>query len=131
MIISVEEPLLRSVTCAAEAEALVQSRRAFLGEIAANIAHEVRTPLAVLKTSAQLLCRQELPPGGAGRGTGFAPEVPARAFAPFHGTKADGTGLGLAISKRIVEEHGGTIAAENPPGGGARLRIRLPRRPEA
>src|SRR5262245_12217099 len=47
---------------AAQAEALVQSRRAFLGEIAANIAHEVRTPLAVLKTSAQLLARQELPP---------------------------------------------------------------------
>jgi signal transduction histidine kinase len=46
----------------AQAEALVQSRRAFLGEIAANIAHEVRTPLSVLKTSAQLLARQELPP---------------------------------------------------------------------
>ena len=46
---------------AAQAEALVQSRRAFLGEIAANVAHEVRTPLAVLKTSAQLLARQELP----------------------------------------------------------------------
>jgi signal transduction histidine kinase len=47
---------------AAQAEALVQSRRAFLGEVAANIAHEVRTPLSVLKTSAQLLARQELPP---------------------------------------------------------------------
>jgi two-component system sensor histidine kinase HydH len=46
----------------AQAEALVQSRRAFLGEIAANVAHEVRTPLAVLKTSAQLLARQQLPP---------------------------------------------------------------------
>src|SRR5262249_19985324 len=32
-----------------------------LGEIAANIAHEVRTPLSVLKTSAQLLARQQLP----------------------------------------------------------------------
>jgi two-component system, NtrC family, sensor histidine kinase HydH len=47
---------------AAQAEALAQSRRAFLGEIAANIAHEVRTPLSVLKTSAQLLARQELTP---------------------------------------------------------------------
>src|SRR5262249_31222543 len=46
---------------AAQAEALAQARRAFLGEVAANIAHEVRTPLAVLKTSAQLLARQELP----------------------------------------------------------------------
>jgi signal transduction histidine kinase len=46
----------------AQAEALVQSRRAFLGEIAASIAHDVRTPLSVLKTSAQLLARDEIPP---------------------------------------------------------------------
>ena len=38
-----------------------QSRLAVLGEIAASIAHEVRTPLAVLKTSAQLLGRPDLP----------------------------------------------------------------------
>jgi signal transduction histidine kinase len=46
----------------AQTEALVQSRRAFLGEIAASIAHDVRTPLSVLKTSAQLLAREEIPP---------------------------------------------------------------------
>src|SRR5262249_55185099 len=45
----------------AQAEALAQSRLAVLGEVAANVAHEVRTPLAVLKTSAQLLARPELP----------------------------------------------------------------------
>ncbi len=236
------QTMVESLT-AAQAEALVQSRRAFLGEIAANIAHEVRTPLSVLKTSAQLLARQELPRdeqrqlamhiaaevdrlngvvtnlvdlarprpvhyraeslalvveravtfftpqaaklgvtisravddsvrvygsadqlyqvflngihnalqamAGAGRltvrcqhddgwgvveiedtGPGFAPEVLSRVFSPFCSTKADGTGLGLAISKRIVEEHGGTIAAENPPAGGARLSIRLPHRTE-
>ena len=46
----------------AQAETLAQSRLAVLGEVAANVAHEVRTPLAVLKTSAQLLARPELPP---------------------------------------------------------------------
>jgi signal transduction histidine kinase len=46
----------------AQAETLAQSRLAVLGEVAANVAHEVRTPLAVLKTSAQLLTRAELPP---------------------------------------------------------------------
>jgi len=229
---------------AAQNETLVQARRAFLGEIAANIAHEVRTPLSVLKTSAQLLARQELPAGeqrqlashvaaevdrlngfvtslvdlarprpvryrsesladvvdraltffapqatklgvaisravepsvrvhgsadqlyqvllnaihnalqamaGPGQlgvrcfredgwavleiqdsGPGFAPEMLARAFAPFWSTKPDGTGLGLAISKRIIEEHGGTIAVENPPRGGACVRVKLPHRPEA
>ena len=46
----------------AQAEALTQSRLAVLGEIAANVAHEVRTPLSVLKTSAQLLARRSCPP---------------------------------------------------------------------
>jgi chemotaxis protein histidine kinase CheA len=34
--------------------------------------------------------------------------------------------LGLAIVKKIVEEHGGRIEAENRPTGGARIRVELP-----
>ena len=45
---------------AARARAVSQERLAFLGEIAANIAHEVRTPLSVLKSSAQLIARPGL-----------------------------------------------------------------------
>lgn len=227
---------------AAQRDALAKSRLAFLGEIAANIAHEVRTPLSVLKTAAQLLARGGMPPaeqrelattaaaevdrlnavvtnlvdlarpqrvpyrlepidpivdravafvgplarksgtgvtrepsngplavhgsadqlhqvllnllqnalqavGGGGAvtvrcraedgavrievddsGPGFSPDVLPRVFAPFVTTKADGTGLGLAIVKRMVEEHGGTVGAENLPAGGARVWVRLPRR---
>jgi signal transduction histidine kinase len=36
-----------------------------------------------------------------------------------------GTGLGLSIVKRIVYDHGGEVAAENHPSGGAVVRIRL------
>jgi signal transduction histidine kinase len=39
----------------AQRESVAQSRLALLGEIAASIVHDVRTPLSVLKTSAQLL----------------------------------------------------------------------------
>ena len=39
-----------------------------------------------------------------------------------------GSGLGLAIARSLVEAHGGSIEAESPPGGGATIRIRLPRR---
>lgn len=229
----------------AQRETLAQSRLAFLGEIAANIAHEVRTPLSVLKTAAQLLARGGMPaaeqrelaltaaaevdrlnavvtslvdlarpkpvhyrvepihaiidravsffrplaakgevdivrvstdenlmvrgsadqlyqvllnliqnamqairgPGAVtvrsrrddgwvlveveDTGSGFAPDLLPRVFSPFVTTKPDGTGLGLAIVKRMIEEHGGTVGADNRPGGGARVWMRLPVRGEA
>jgi signal transduction histidine kinase len=46
---------------AAQREAILQSRLALLGEVAASIAHDVRTPLSVLKTSAQLLAAGQVP----------------------------------------------------------------------
>lgn len=45
----------------AQREAIAQSRLALLGEVAASVAHDVRTPLSVLKTSAQLLAGGEMP----------------------------------------------------------------------
>ena len=37
-----------------------------------------------------------------------------------------GSGLGLAIVAQVVKAEGGTIQAENDPGGGARMSMRLP-----
>jgi len=54
-----------------------------------------------------------------------------RIFDPFFTTRPLGTGLGLAIAKRIVEEHGGRIAAHSDwPGGGSIFSIYLPLRKE-
>jgi two-component system sensor histidine kinase MprB len=37
-----------------------------------------------------------------------------------------GSGLGLAIVRQVAESHGGSVTAESPRGGGARLRLTLP-----
>ena len=59
-------------------------------------------------------------------GPGIPVRLLERLFEPYVTTKVKGNGLGLAIVKKIVEEHGGTIRAENAPGRGARIRLRLP-----
>jgi signal transduction histidine kinase/CHASE1-domain containing sensor protein len=64
----------------------------------------------------------------ADRGIGIPPGQHQAIFAGFHRAVGGytGTGLGLAICERIVERHGGAIAAEDNPGGGARFRFTLP-----
>jgi signal transduction histidine kinase len=61
----------------------------------------------------------------ADQGLGLSAEQQQRIFEPFFTTKAKGTGLGMAIASRIVQSHGGSIAATSP--GGARIEITLPR----
>ncbi|WP_050522363.1 sensor histidine kinase NtrY-like [Pseudorhodobacter wandonensis] len=68
----------------------------------------------------------------ADNGIGLPPDR-ARLFEPYVTTRANGTGLGLPIVKKIIEEHGGTLALldavefEGNTHAGAMAEIYLPR----
>jgi len=59
-------------------------------------------------------------------GCGFNKESLGQIFDPYVTSKSKGTGLGLAIVKKLVEEHMGTIEAENNEDKGAAIIIYLP-----
>jgi PAS domain S-box-containing protein len=59
-------------------------------------------------------------------GTGLPKDRPDKVFDHFFSTKQKGMGMGLTIVRSIIEAHGGTIEAENPPDRGAHMIVRLP-----
>ena len=59
-------------------------------------------------------------------GPGIAAEDRDQLFVPHFSTKKRGSGLGLAIVSRIVQEHLGTIRAEDNEPRGARFVVELP-----
>jgi two-component system sensor histidine kinase CpxA len=65
-------------------------------------------------------------------GQGVPEEELAKIFLPYYRTdkarerSGGGIGLGLAITKRIIEDHGGDIAASNAPSGGLIVTMRFP-----
>ncbi len=64
------------------------------------------------------------------RGTGIPPDATTRIFERFVRTdearSRPGSGLGLAIVRQLVEQHGGTVFAENRRGGGASIGFQIP-----
>jgi len=64
--------------------------------------------------------------GVADNGPGLPANFGERWFEPYTTSKTKGTGLGLAVVKKIAEEHGGSVRAENRAEGGAVFTLQLP-----
>ncbi len=69
----------------------------------------------------------------ADNGIGFENRHAERIFEPFQrlhsSDQYEGSGIGLAICRKVINRHGGTIAAAGQPGVGAIFTITLPCRP--
>lgn len=62
----------------------------------------------------------------ADEGEGLAPDAQSRLFTPGFTTKAGGSGFGLFLARRIVEDHGGSLALVSRPEKGAIAVLELP-----
>ena len=104
-----------------------------LANLVANAAalRSARTPATI---TGSLLDTTDPPPQVELRVIDHGPGIPAedreRAFVPFqrlgdHDNTA-GVGLGLAVARGLTEALGGTLEAEETPGGGLTMVLRLP-----
>jgi signal transduction histidine kinase len=59
-------------------------------------------------------------------GPGIPADILPKVFEPLFSTKSFGTGLGLPTVKRIMEQHGGSIAIASTVQSGTRVTLRLP-----
>ena len=63
-------------------------------------------------------------------GPGFDPADLPHVFDRFYRASSartvPGSGLGLSIVRKVAEEHGGVVHAQNAPGGGAIVTVTIP-----
>jgi PAS domain S-box-containing protein len=105
-----------------------ESMKRVIANLVDNAAEAMRDSLLreLTITTTLLGGREAVEIAVADTGEGLTPEVKERLFLPYFSTKGRGTGLGLSIVARIVEEHRGSIRAEENRPVGARFVVELP-----
>ncbi|MGL4551024.1 MAG: ATP-binding protein [Gemmataceae bacterium] len=124
----VEDAAGAELVCAADAFRLEQVFRNVLENALAACRDPVEVTVGVAAASVD--GRPAVRVSVRDNGPGLTAEQRGRLFEPFYTTKTKGTGLGMAIAKRIIDAHGGRIAAADPAaaaGRGAEILITLPR----
>ncbi|MGH8682937.1 MAG: DUF4118 domain-containing protein, partial [Burkholderiales bacterium] len=111
---------------------LVNVDGGLIGQVLANLLENAAkyTPRGTTVSISAETGQDEIVVSVADEGPGLPPGEEERIFDKFHRAAPEGpqsgVGLGLSICKAIVQAHGGAIAAENLPAGGAVFRFTLP-----
>jgi PAS domain S-box-containing protein len=108
-------------------------------EASARAAHDAADPRSAAAAAPAIVVRGVPETGERGgvrlevedNGPGIAPADLPHVFAPFFTTREEGTGLGLALVQKTAALHDGQAEVENIPGGGTRISLVLPYRPNA
>jgi two-component system sensor histidine kinase MprB len=80
-----------------------------------------RVPVEVTLDGAELTVRDH----GPGIAEADRPHVFERFYRATSARSMPGSGLGLAIVRQVAEAHGGSVVAEQAPGGGTLMRLQL------
>jgi two-component system sensor histidine kinase KdpD len=111
---------------------LVNVDGVLIGQLLANLLENAAkyTPQGTTISISAEAGQDEIVVAVSDEGPGLPPGEEERIFDKFHRAAPEGpqsgVGLGLSICKAIVQAHGGAIAAENLPAGGAVFRFTLP-----
>jgi signal transduction histidine kinase len=107
------------------------------GRLVQAFGHLLRSALLACAEPARLViaCREAALAGAPAvavalidNGPGLSAEQRQQLFEPFGGPRVRRCGLGLAVARKIVEAHGGHVAAGAAPGSGVEVLVTLPRR---
>jgi signal transduction histidine kinase len=112
---------------------LVMGRRVQLQEVIINLIHNAIDSMDSIHVGGRMLKVKTKSDGTEAivlavedSGPGIDPKRLKKIFEAFVTTKSNGTGLGLAICSRIIERHGGRIAASSDGKSGALFQVFLP-----
>jgi nitrogen fixation/metabolism regulation signal transduction histidine kinase len=114
--------------------AVIEADRGRVRQVLNNLLTNSLEALEGRPEPAVTVCTRRVPAAGGcfvelvvrDNGPGFHQDLAGQMFDPYVTSKPKGTGLGLAIVRKIVEEHGGRIQADNQAAGGAQVRVWLP-----
>jgi nitrogen fixation/metabolism regulation signal transduction histidine kinase len=114
--------------------AVIEADRGRVRQVLNNLLTNSLEALEGRPEPAVTVCTRRVPLSGgcfielvvSDNGPGVHQDLAGQMFDPYVTSKPKGTGLGLAIVRKIVEEHGGRIQAENHAAGGAQVRVWLP-----